>query len=224
MKLTSARRRFAFAAMHIIFAGALIALPVRASSSQETQPPQHEPTMRSEEHKTEEAPDPLQGPAAKILRWLNFGIVVVAIGYVVIKKGRPAFRAHANDISAGISSAAAAKAEADAQLRNAEAGFARLPQDSAAMRETATREFATESQHLREGTVREVTRIEMAAKAEVSAAQRAARLELREVAARLAAARAAEIVGQQITPAQRAALVQKFVDGLPTAQQSGGVN
>ena len=92
------------------------------------------------------------------------------------------------------------------------------------MRETATHEFATESKHLREGTEREVTRIEMAAKAEVAAAQRAARLELREVAARLAAARAAELVGEHITPAQRAALVQKFVDGLPTAQQTGGVN
>ena len=94
------------------------------------------------------------------------------------------------------------------------------------MRATATREFATESEHLREGTDREVTRIEMAAKAEVNAAQRAARLEVRGVAARLAAGRAAEIVGQQITPAQRAALVQKFVDGLPTAGagESRGVN
>ena len=69
-----------------------------------------------------------------------------------------------------------------------------------------------------------MTRIEHAATVEVTAARRAARLELREVAARLAAARAAELVGQQITAAQRAALVQKFVDGLPTAQQSGGVN
>jgi F0F1-type ATP synthase membrane subunit b/b' len=83
----------------------------------------------------------------------------------------------------------------------------------------------TESEHLRTGTETEVTRIETAATAEVNAARRAARIELREVAARLAAARAAEIVGQQITPAQRAALVQKFVDGLPaTSGESRGVN
>ena len=217
--MIGARRKFAFGVLNIVFLGAVIALPVHAQQPQE-------PTMRSEERQTEEAPDPLQGPAAKILRWLNFAIVVGVAGYFIIKKGGPAFRAHANDISAGISSAAAAKAEADAQLRTAEAGFARLPQDSSAMRDTATREFATESEHLREGTDREVTRIEMAAKAEVNAAQRAARLELREVAARLASTRAAEIVGQQITPAQRAALVQKFVDGLPTAGagESRGVN
>jgi F0F1-type ATP synthase membrane subunit b/b' len=217
--MKSARRRFAFGLLTMIFAATLIALPMTAQQSQE-------PTMRSEEHKTEEAPDPLQGPAAKILRWLNFAIVIGVAGYCIAKWGKPAFRAHADDISAGINSAAAAKAEADAQLRAAEAGFARLPQDSAAMRETATREFATESAHLREGTDREVTRIEMAAKAEVAAAQRAARLELREVAARLAAARAAELVDEHITPAQRAALVQRFVDGLPTAGvgESRGVN
>jgi F0F1-type ATP synthase membrane subunit b/b' len=217
--MRSARRRFAIGLLPIIFAGALVALPARAQQPQE-------PTMRSEEHKTEEAPDPLQGPAAKILRWLNFAIVVGVAGYFIIKKGGPAFRAHADDISAGISSAAAAKAEADAQLRAAEAGFARLPQDSAAMRATATREFATESEHLRDGTDREVLRIDLAAKAEVNAAQRAARLELREVAARLAGARAAEIIGEHITAAQRAALVQKFVDGLPTAGagESRGVN
>ena len=214
--MRSARRRLAFGAMHIVFLGALIAMPVRAVQQQET--------MRAEEAKVEEKPDPLKGTAAKILRWLNFGIAVAAAGYFIIKKGGPAFRAHANEISSAIASAAAAKAEADVQLRAAEAGFARLPQDSAAMREIATREFATESEHLRAGTDREVTRIEHAAKVEVAAAERAARLELREVAARMAAARAAEIVGQQITAAQRAALVQKFVDGLPTSRESRGVN
>jgi F0F1-type ATP synthase membrane subunit b/b' len=214
--MRSARRRFAFGVIHILFLGALIVMPARGVQKHET--------MRAEEAKVEEKPDPLKGTAAKILRWLNFGIVVAAAGYFIIKKGGPAFRAHANEISSGIASAAAAKAEADAQLRAAEAGFARLPQDTAAMRETATREFATESEHLRAGTDREVTRIEHAAKAEVAAAERAARLELREVAARMAAARAAEMVDEHITAAQRAALVQKFVDGLPTARESRGVN
>lgn len=214
--MKSARHRFAAGLLPIIFAGALIVLPAQAQQPQE-------PTARPAEVKTGEVPDPLESTSAKILRWLNFGIVVAAAGYFMVKKGGPAFRAHANDISAGITSAAAAKAEADAQLRAAEAGFARLPQDTAAMRETAKREFLAESEHLRAGTEREVTRIEHAAKVEVAAAERAARLELRAVAARIAAVRAAEMIGEHITPEQRAALVQRFVDGLPT-QQSGGVN
>jgi F0F1-type ATP synthase membrane subunit b/b' len=214
--MTNARRKFTYGLMQIIFVGALMVMPAGALQ-------QHE-TMRAETAKVEEQPDPLKGTAAKILRWLNFGIVVVAAGYFIIKKAGPAFRANADKISSGITSAAAAKAEAEAQLRAAEAGFSRLPQDSAAMRETATREFAAESEHLRTATEKELARIEHAAEVEVTAARRAARLELREVAARLAAARAAEMVGQQITAAQRAALVEKFVDGLPTAEQTGGVN
>jgi len=214
--MMNARRRLAFGLMQIVFVGALIALPAGALQDHQT--------IRGETAKVEEQPDPLKGTAAKILRWLNFGIVVVAAGYFIIKKGGPAFRANADKISSGITSAAAAKAEADAQLRAAEAGFARLPQDSAAMRDTATREFATESEHLRTATEKELARIAHAAEVEVAAARRAARLELREVAERLAAARTAEMVGKEITAAQRAALVQKFVDGLPTAEQTGGVN
>ena len=115
--------------------------------------------------------------AAEIFRWINFAIVAGVIVWVFGKKLPSVFKARAEAVSSAITSATSAKAAADAQLREAEAGIARLPQDSAATRATATREFATESEHLREGTEREVTRIELAAKAEVSAAQRAARLE-----------------------------------------------
>jgi F-type H+-transporting ATPase subunit b len=209
--MKNARLRFALGTLGFIFASAFVALPARAA--------------QAEQSKAAEEPDPIKTPAGVAFRWLNFLIVFGVAGYFIVKKGAPAFKAHAKDISAGIASAAAVKAEADAQLRAAETGFARLPQDTATMRETATREFVTESEHLRTGTETEVTRIETAATAEVNAARRAARIELREVAARLAAARAAEIVGQQITPAQRAALVQKFVDGLPaTTSESRGVN
>ncbi len=220
--MKSTRLRLLLASLGVIFIGALVVIPARAVPLSQSNPtpqastPAHEPTMRSEEAKAEEQPDPLRTPAGKGLRWLNFAIVLVAIGYVIVKKGRPAFRAHADEISAGITSAAAAKAEADAQLRVAEAGLARLDQDSAAMREESKKEFAAESGRLLAGGQQDVARIETAALAEISAARRAAQIELRAMAARLAAARAAEIVPAQITSAQRAALVKQFVDELPT--------
>jgi F0F1-type ATP synthase membrane subunit b/b' len=223
-----------------IFIGALIVAPARAipagktaasaqtnpaaQTSSSAQTPEHEPTMRSEEAKTEEQPDPLHTPAGKALRWVNFIIVLAAVGYFIVKKGGPAFRAHADEISAGITSAAAAKAEADAQLRKAEAGLARLDQDSAAMREESKKEFAAESERLRAGGQLDVTRIEHAAVAEIGAARRAAQIELRTMAARLAAARAAELVPRQITAAQRAALVKQFVDELPATSAGRGVH
>jgi F-type H+-transporting ATPase subunit b len=180
--------------------------------------------MRGEESKVEGAPDPLRTPAGETMRWVNFLIVFVALGYVIMKKGGPAFRARANEIAAGITSAAAAKAEADAQLRVAEAGLARLDQDTAAMREEAKEEFAAESERLRAAGVQDVARIETAAAAEISAARRAAQIELRAMAARLAAARAAELVPAQITPAQRAVLVKQFVDDLPATSEGRGTN
>jgi F-type H+-transporting ATPase subunit b len=243
--MKNARLRMRSAIYGLIFAGALISPPARATSfvfaapSAQTTPSAEatpsaqsspsvqaprETTIRSEEAKTEEQPDPLHTTAGKALRWVNFLILLGAIVYFTVKKGVPAFRAHANEISAGITSAAAAKAEADAQLRKAEAGLARLDQDSAGMREEAKKEFVMESDRLRAGGEQEVDRIEHAAVAEISAAQRAARIELRGMAARLAAQRAAELVPEQITPTQRAALMKRFVDELPATADGRGVN
>jgi F-type H+-transporting ATPase subunit b len=235
--MKSARMRLALAMCAITFACVLIVpaaravpssaaalsgqttpSPQTATPSQATptaQSPAREETIRAEEAKVEEQPDPLHTTAGKALRWLNFAIVIIAIGYVIVKKGGPAFRARADEISAGITSAATAKAEADAQLRKAEAGFARLDQDAAAMREESKKEFEAESERLRVAGEQDVARIETAAGAEISAARRAAQMELRAMAARLAAARAAEMVPAQITSPQRAALVKQFVDELP---------
>lgn len=203
------------------FTGTFAAGPVRAIQSEQAQPAQ----AKAEPAGGQEEPDPADTTAGTIFRWLNFIAVFGAIGYLVAKKGGPAFRANAKKIAAGITSAAAAKAEADVQLRAAEAGLAKLPQDTVAMRESAKKEFAAESERLREAGKQEVARIENAATAEISAARRAARIELRAMTARGAALRAAELVPGQISAAQRAALVKQFVDELPaSANEPRGVN
>jgi F0F1-type ATP synthase membrane subunit b/b' len=208
----------------MIFACLLLTLPARAipagsapSSRQASAPEQ----AKSPDQAKNEEPDPLDSPIGESMRWLNFLIVFGAAGYFIAKKGGPMFRARAKEISSGITSAAAAKAEADAQLRKAEAGLARLDQDTAVMREESKKEFASEIERLNAAGQQEIARIESAATAEINAARRAAQIELRAAAARLAAARAAEIFKQQVTAAQGAALVKRFVDELPAA---GGVN
>lgn len=179
------------------FAGTFAALPAHADEAHEAQT------------------DPMDMPVGTLFRWVNFIIVFGGLGYLIYKKGPAFFGARADAIASGISSATAAKAEADAQLRAAEAGLARLDQDAAAMREASRKDFAGESERLRAAGKQEIERIEHAADVEVVAARRAARLELRALAARLAAARAAELVPQQMTAQQGSALVQKFVDNLP---------
>ena len=171
-----------------------------------------------------EKPDALHSTTGEAMRWVNFLILIVAGAYFIIKKGGPVFRARAERVAAGITSAAAVKAEADAQLKKAEAGLARLDQDAAAMRTESQKEFAAETEHIRAAGRQEIARIESAAAAEISAARRAAERDLRVLAAQLAAARAAEIVPGQLTDAQRAALVSRFVDELPAAGGTRGVN
>ena len=205
------RRWVPLTILAILLAGAFVA------------PPGH--NVYAQETKTEAQADPVEAPVGTLFKWLNFLVVFGALGYIIAKKGPPFFRARAEAIAAGITSATAAKAAADKQLREAEAGLARLDQETAAMRESLKKEFAGESERLRETGKRELEKIDHAAEVETTAARRAARLELRALAARRATERAAALVPQQITPAQRAALLQSFVDDLPSpASGSGGVN
>ena len=163
----------------------------------------------------ENEPAPDQSPTGQIFRWLNFIIIFGGGGYLIAKKTPPLFRARANEIWREITAATEAKAQAERQLREAEAGLARMDQESAAIRETARQEFAQESERIREGTRREVERIDRAADVEIDASSRAALMALRRNAARQAVERAAALVAQQMTPERRQAMFQAFIRNLP---------
>ena len=60
----------------------------------------------------------------------------------------------------------------------------------------------------------DVEKIRLAAKAEVEAAERAARVELKALAARLAVDRAESLVTKQMTPALQEAMINRFVQSL----------
>ncbi len=195
-------RRFSLAILAIVTAGAFAALPARAAGEAADQ-------------------DPVESPIGTVFKWLNFAIVLGALGYLLVKKAPPYFRARADQIAAGIESARVAKAEADRQLREAEAGLARLEDDTAAMRIALQKEFEAEAESLRLAGKQEIERIDRAAEVEIAAARRTALLDLRELAARLSAGRAAALVAQQMTPALRDMLMQRFVDELPAAPTSG---
>jgi F0F1-type ATP synthase membrane subunit b/b' len=195
-------RRFSLAFLAIILCGMFAALPARAAEAANQ--------------------DPAESPIGTVFKWLNFAVVFGAIGYLLVKKAPPMFRARADQIAAGIESAQAAKAEADRQLREAEAGLARLDGETARMRDALKKEFEAEAERLRAAGKQEVERIDRSADVEIAAARRTAHLQLRELAARLAAGRAAALIAQQMTPDRRAMLMQEFVDDLPAATSAEG--
>jgi F-type H+-transporting ATPase subunit b len=152
--------------------------------------------------------------ATDIFKWINFAIVAGLIGWVFLKLTPPFFRKNAEAISSAITTATAAKAEADRQLLDAKEKLARLQQEVAQLRATAQREGAAEAERIRNITQSDAQKIGLAGKAEIEAAERAARLELKVIAANLAVDGAESLLAKQLTPREQESLLAAFVKSL----------
>lgn len=152
--------------------------------------------------------------ASEIFKWINFAIVTALIIWVFGKKLPPIFRKNADKISSAITSATAAKAAADAQVREAEMKLARLQQEVADLRAMAEREGGSEAERIRALAKSDAEKISAAARAEIEAAERAARLELKAIAAKLAVDGAESLLAKQLTAETQESLVTAFVKSL----------
>ena len=152
--------------------------------------------------------------ANEIFKWINFAIVAGLLAWVFLKLTPPFFRKNAETISSAITKATAAKEEAERQLREAEGKLARLEQEVAQLRATAQREAVAEAERLRTITQSDVKKVGLAALAEIEAAERAARLELKVIAANLAVDGAESLLAKQLTPQAQESLLSAFVMSL----------
>ena len=165
-------------------------------------------------HAAEEGGNAAQEHANEIFKWINFVLVAGALIWLFGKVLPSKFRGNADSISSAITKATAAKAEADRQLREAQEKLAHLEQEVAQLRADAQREAEAEGQRIRNVTQADAQKIGVAATAEVEAAERAARLELKAIAANLAVDGAESLLAKQLTPQGQEALVSAFVKGL----------
>ena len=76
------------------------------------------------------------------------------------------------------------------------------------------KEAGAELERLRNLTLTDAEKIVAAGKAEIEATERAARVELKELAAKLAVDKAESLVAQQMTPGVQDALIDNFVQSL----------
>jgi F0F1-type ATP synthase membrane subunit b/b' len=164
--------------------------------------------------RAEEGGNAAQSHVGLIFKWIHFVILAGLLYWVFGKLLPPAFRKKSDLISEAIGKAAAAKAEADRQLKEATAKLASLEQEVAAFRDMALKDAAAEVERLRNATRGDADKIDAAGKAEIAAAERAARLELKELAAKLSVDKAESLVAQQMTPAVQDALIDNFVQSL----------
>ena len=147
----------------------------------------------------------------ELFKWINFAIVAAAFLWIFGKLLPPKFRANAEKISSTITKATAAKAEADRKLQDAEQRLARLEDEVRGLREEAQKEAAAEADRIRALAESDAEKIAIAANAEIAAAERAARIELKALAARLAVDGAESLLAKQLTPQAQDALITGFV-------------
>jgi F-type H+-transporting ATPase subunit b len=150
----------------------------------------------------------------EIFKWINFAIVAAVLIWLFAKKLPAWFRGNADKISSAITKATAAREEAERQFREAEAKLANLKQEIAALEATAKRESAEEGERIRALARSDAKKVGIAAQAEIEAAERAARLELKALAAALAVDGAESLLAKQLTPAAQESLVDTFVKSL----------
>ncbi len=153
-------------------------------------------------------------PVGIAFRWIHFVILAGVTYWVFAKLLPPVFRRSADSISATIAKATAAKAEAEKKLQDAAAKLGSLEKEIAEFRALAQREAGAGIERLRIVTRNDVEKIGVAAKAEIEAAERVARVELKALAAKLAVDGAESLVARQMTPSVQEALMNQFVQSL----------
>ena len=165
-------------------------------------------------HAAEEGGNAATERATEIFKWINFAIVAGLILWLCLKKAPAFFSGRASAISSAITTAATAKAAADAQLRGAETKLANLQKEVAELRAFAEREATAEVARIRAATQTDAQKIAAAAKAEIEAAERAARLELKALAAKLAVDGAESLLAKQLNSQAQESLISNFVKSL----------
>jgi len=151
------------------------------------------------------------GDPLLLAKWVNFAILVSALGYVAVKFGGPALRSQQQAILDGMNAAAKRAEAAAAEAKVIEQKIAGLGGEVAELRGKAKVELAAEAVRLEQETALAIQRVAQAAEQEVLSAAKFARAGLKAEAARLALELARQKVQARMTAGTQAALVDRFV-------------
>jgi F-type H+-transporting ATPase subunit b len=130
--------------------------------------------------------------AATVFTIFNFLIMVVALGYLLLKTLPKTFRNRNMKIQKNLVDARTATEEATARLNSVEARLSKLDEQIAAMRSQAEADSAREEQHMKANVEDEKAKILAAAETEIQNATTLARRDIQRYAAQLAIEQAAK--------------------------------
>jgi F-type H+-transporting ATPase subunit b len=123
---------------------------------------------------------------------LNFVLLMLGVGYLVLKMLPKAFRQRSSAIQKHLVDARTATEEAQARLNSVEARLAKLDDQIVEMKKQAEADLGREEKRIQSGLEEEQKKIVDAAEAEIIAATAAARREIQNYAAELAIDQAAK--------------------------------
>ncbi len=150
---------------------------------------------------------------------LNFAILAAVIVLISKSKLPAMFRTRTDVIQRGIREAQKASADANRRLADIESRLARMDAEVATMRASAESESAAEEERIRQAAEQEKKKIVQGAEAEIAAAAKLARRELKIYAADLAVSLAEKRI--QVDPETDRALVGNFVAQLNSPEGPG---
>ena len=165
----------------------------------------------------------LSPEAASTIFWgLNALLLLVFVGYFLMKVLPTAFRSRRELLSRQIVEARTATEQANERLRVVEERLGRLGSEIEAVRAQAERDSANDEVRIKQGLEEEKQKIIASAEQEIASAGAAAERQLRRFAASLAVDRATARLN--LTEGDDRALIQEFAAGLGSGNGKAGRN
>lgn len=145
---------------------------------------------------------------------VNFGILAVGIGFLVVKVLFPAFRGQQKAILDGMAQAERKAEEAKAEAAEIERRMAGLGQEVETLRQRARVEMEHERERLEKESAAQMAKIATSAEVEIASMTKAARQELKEYSAELALELAKQKIQSRLDDGMQSALIARFASGL----------
>jgi F-type H+-transporting ATPase subunit b len=171
-------------------------------------------TMQQEQ--TEEG----EGKHSLILKLVNLVLLVGALGFLLRKPLRSFLATRSQAIREGLDEGRKALHQSQARLEAIEEKLGRLQEEIANFKAAGAREMESEGERLHRAAAEDAEKIMQAARAQIEASARAAKLDLKVYAAERALRRAEDLVRQRLDDEGRHQLVDRFVEDLKNGHSS----
>jgi F-type H+-transporting ATPase subunit b len=143
-------------------------------------------------------------------KWANFGVLVLALGYMISKSAPQFFRARSEAIQRELAEAARMRQEAEARAARIEVRMASLDREIQHIRQEAQSEMAKERERILRDAEQHIARMRAHAEQDIEALSKRAAQRLKAEAAELAVALAEQRIRSRMSDRQEAELVYRF--------------